>query len=58
MNNPKFFQLQVVNGQGIDCHFLGLQKLAVENELEIPPIFQDTGFSTSSNWRVSTSQVR
>nr|CAG4646179.1 EOG090X04D9 [Macrothrix elegans] len=57
IKSHKDYVLLVVNGQGIDCHFLGLRKLAAENELDIPPFFLDTGFSTSSNWRVSTSQL-
>ncbi|XP_046459973.1 carnitine O-acetyltransferase-like isoform X1 [Daphnia pulex] len=46
-----------INGQGIDRHLLGLKKLAIENGIDIPTLYLDPGYSTSNNWRLSTSQV-
>lgn len=52
-----YFVTQAINGQGIDRHLLGLKKLAIENGIDIPTLYLDPGYSTSNNWRLSTSQV-
>ena len=49
--------IQVVNGEGIDRHFLGLKRLAMENGVDLPKLFMDPVFERSSYWQLSTSQV-
>ncbi len=49
---------QVLNGQGIDRHFLGLKMTAIENGEDIPPLLMDPVFDLGVYWRLSTSQVQ
>jgi carnitine O-acetyltransferase len=42
--------------QGVDRHFLGLSML-VEDDDEIPSLFEDPVFTRSKRWRVSTSHL-
>ena len=44
------------DGQGVDRHLFGLQKLLEEGE-EVPPIFTDQAYSYSSSWYISSSQL-
>ncbi len=44
-------------GKGIDRHLLGLKKIAVENGLDVPKLFQDPAYTRSTRHRLSTSQV-
>ncbi|KAI9555588.1 hypothetical protein GHT06_018103 [Daphnia sinensis] len=57
VNAHKRYVGMAINGQAIDRHLLGLKKLAIENGIDIPSLFLDPGYSTSNNWRLSTSQV-
>ena len=50
--------IQVLSGQGIDRHLLGLQLIAVENSLPVPSFLTDTDVTKTRTWRLSTSQVR
>ena len=49
--------LQVVAGQGIDRHLLGLKLCAVEKGIDIPDFFVDPVYNESCHWKLSTSQV-
>ncbi|XP_013776464.1 carnitine O-acetyltransferase-like [Limulus polyphemus] len=53
----KEYGLQATNGHGVDRFLLGLKKLAVENGMDVPQIFLDTGYNASTHFRLSTSQV-
>ncbi|GAB6018838.1 hypothetical protein CHUAL_000499 [Chamberlinius hualienensis] len=46
-----------VNGQGIDCHLLGLKEIAQQLGRPTPEIFTDDVFKTSIYFALSTSQV-
>lgn len=48
---------QVVSGQGIDRHLLGLKLTALDNGLDIPQLFMDLAFKENVHFRLSTSQV-
>ncbi|ELT93087.1 hypothetical protein CAPTEDRAFT_218819 [Capitella teleta] len=48
---------QVVNGQGIDRHLLGLKLIALENGVEVPQLLNHPLYQRSCNWQISTSQV-
>jgi len=48
---------EVVNGQAIDRHLLGLKLTALENGMDIPAIFMDQSFKENTHFRLSTSQV-
>ena len=53
----KYCLLQVVNGEGIDRHFLGLKLAAIENGIDLPKLFMDPVYESSCYWKISTSQV-
>lgn len=57
VNAHKGYVGMAINGQAIDRHLLGLKRLAIEGGIDIPSLFLDPGYSTSNNWRLSTSQV-
>ena len=52
------FLLQVVRGEGVDRHLLGLKLIALENGIELPDFFKDPAYTRSVYHRLSTSQVR
>ena len=45
------------NGRGVDRHLMGLRILAAGAGLPTPPIFADLGYTRSSNFALSTSNV-
>ena len=49
--------MQIVSGQGIDRHLLGLRLIAQEAGMEIPDFFKDEVYSRSSHYCLFTSQV-
>ncbi|KAF4520959.1 hypothetical protein B566_EDAN011595 [Ephemera danica] len=49
--------LEAVSGQGVDRHLMGLGMATAELGLEMPKLFQDPGFTRSSYYRLSTSQM-
>ncbi|XP_014666194.1 PREDICTED: carnitine O-acetyltransferase-like [Priapulus caudatus] len=53
----KAYTVQAMSGQAVDRHMLGLKLLAIENGMNVPDIFMDTGYSLGNHWRLSTSQV-
>lgn len=53
----KEYTTQVINGLGVDRLLLGLKMIALECGLNIPELFLDTGFTTSTHFKLSTSQV-
>uniref|UniRef100_A0A646QE80 CarnOAT n=1 Tax=Hemiscolopendra marginata TaxID=943146 RepID=A0A646QE80_9MYRI len=57
INSHKQYVVDAVNGHGIDRHLLGLKLIAIENGLDVPRLFLDTGYIRSSHFRISTSQV-
>ncbi|KAK2145778.1 hypothetical protein LSH36_658g01036 [Paralvinella palmiformis] len=48
---------EVIKGQGIDRHFLGLKLIALENGIDLPKLLTDPVFESSCYWQLSTSQV-
>lgn len=48
---------QVINGEGIDRHLLGLKFIALENKIEVPELLRDEVHETTTYWKISTSQV-
>jgi carnitine O-acetyltransferase len=57
INSHKKYVTQAVQGFGIDRHLLGLKLIAKENNLPVPELYSDEGYSKSSTYRLSTSQV-
>lgn len=53
----KKYVSQAVQGFGIDRHLLGLKLIAKENNIPVPELYSDEGYSKSSTYRLSTSQV-
>ncbi|XP_060802455.1 carnitine O-acetyltransferase isoform X2 [Amyelois transitella] len=53
----KDYTVQALQGLGIDRHLLGLKLIAKENNIEIPQLYTDAGFTKSAHMRISTSQV-
>lgn len=47
----------VVSGNGIDRHLLGLKLIAKEHGLDVPELLTDDVYNSSVNWQMSTSQV-
>ena len=54
---PFHFLKKAIDGKGIDRHLMGLKLIAIENGIDIPNFYRDPAYSTSNNWRCSTSQV-
>ncbi|KAK2146561.1 hypothetical protein LSH36_599g00000, partial [Paralvinella palmiformis] len=48
---------EVIKGQGIDRHFLGLKLIALENGIDLSKLLTDPVFESSCYWQLSTSQV-
>ena len=44
------------DGQGVDRHLFGLKKMLRAGE-ELPEIYKDEAYATSSHWELSTSQL-
>ena len=53
----KRYASEAIRGFGVDRHLLGLKLIARQHNIELPPLFQDTGVVRSSHFRLSTSQV-
>eukprot|EP00057_Strongylocentrotus_purpuratus_P011864 XP_011666338.1 PREDICTED: carnitine O-acetyltransferase [Strongylocentrotus purpuratus] len=53
----KQYTNDVINGDGIDRHLLGLKLIAIENGANVPDLFMDTAFTSCTHFRLSTSQV-
>lgn len=46
-----------VNGLGVDRVLLGLKKVAIEEGLNVPEFYMDAGYTVSTHFKLSTSQV-
>lgn len=57
IDTHKAYANEAVRGFGVDRHLLGLKKIAAENGIEIPALFQDPGYIQSTHFKLSTSQV-
>ncbi|GBL97676.1 Carnitine O-acetyltransferase [Araneus ventricosus] len=53
----KEYTLQAVNGMGIDRMLLGLKKIALECGMNVPDFYMDGGYTASTHFKLSTSQV-
>ncbi|XP_046961406.1 carnitine O-acetyltransferase-like isoform X1 [Vanessa cardui] len=53
----KDYTVQALQGLGVDRHLLGLKLIAIENGIELPKLYSDTGYVRSAHMRISTSQV-
>ncbi|GFQ96704.1 carnitine O-acetyltransferase [Trichonephila clavata] len=53
----KEYTNQAVNGMGIDRMLLGLKNIALECGMNVPDFYMDTGYTTSTHFKLSTSQV-
>ncbi|XP_077999459.1 choline O-acetyltransferase-like [Glandiceps talaboti] len=49
--------IQAILGYGVDCHLLGLRKIAEELKWPMPEIFKDKAYVDSNLFPLSTSQV-
>lgn len=57
INAHKQYVMEAVKGHGVDRHLLGLKLVALENGFAIPKLYEDYGYTKSSQFRISTSQV-
>ncbi|XP_022123060.2 carnitine O-acetyltransferase isoform X1 [Pieris rapae] len=57
VNAHKNYTVMALQGLGVDRHLLGLKLTALENGIELPPIYADPGYTRSAHMRISTSQV-
>jgi carnitine O-acetyltransferase len=57
IESHKKYVTQAVQGFGIDRHLLGLKLIARENNIPVPELYSDEGYTKSSTYRLSTSQV-
>uniref|UniRef100_A0A0B8RRG0 Carnitine O-acetyltransferase-like n=1 Tax=Philothamnus irregularis TaxID=1899461 RepID=A0A0B8RRG0_9SAUR len=48
---------QALDGQGIDCHLLGLKMEAIADGFHVPELFMDISYTMASYWKLSTGQV-
>lgn len=53
----KEYTVQAVSGMGIDRLLLGLKRIAVDCGMNVPELYLDTGYTTSTHFKLSTSQV-
>ncbi|GFV62616.1 carnitine O-acetyltransferase [Trichonephila clavipes] len=53
----KEYTNQAVNGMGVDRMLLGLKNIALECGMNVPDFYMDTGYTTSTHFKLSTSQV-
>lgn len=57
IESHKAYANEAVKGLGVDRHLLGLKKIALENGMELPALFKDPGYASSTHFKLSTSQV-
>ncbi|KAF4522335.1 hypothetical protein B566_EDAN011336 [Ephemera danica] len=57
IKSHKDYATNALAGEGVDRHLLGLRLIAIENGMDVPKLFLDTGYTRSSHMRLSTSQV-
>nr|XP_015925085.1 carnitine O-acetyltransferase isoform X2 [Parasteatoda tepidariorum] len=57
VESHKDYTNQAVNGMGIDRLLLGLKKIALESGMNVPDLYMDGGYTTSTHFKLSTSQV-
>ncbi|XP_025048724.1 carnitine O-acetyltransferase-like [Alligator sinensis] len=48
---------QVLAGQGVDGHLLGLRLAAIADGQRLPELFMDPAFALATHWRLLTGQV-
>jgi carnitine O-acetyltransferase len=53
----KLYAADAVRGYGVDRHLLGLKLIALQNGMALHELFTDKGYTFSSKFRLSTSQV-
>ncbi|CAG9854536.1 unnamed protein product [Phyllotreta striolata] len=57
IQSHKKYSIEAVNGFGVDRHLLGLKLIALENNVQLPELFEDKAYKLSGRMRISTSQV-
>lgn len=57
VNAHKKYVAAAVQGFGVDRHLLGLKLIAKENNIALPTLYADDGYTKSAHMRLSTSQV-
>ncbi|GBP40317.1 Carnitine O-acetyltransferase [Eumeta japonica] len=57
INSHKDYTVNALQGFGVDRHLLGLKLIAIENNIDIPKLYLDSGYVKSAHMRISTSQV-
>lgn len=58
VNGHQAYAKMAMSGAGVDRHLMGLKLIARENGMGMPELYNDDGFVKSTNYRISTSQVR
>lgn len=49
--------IQAVIGQGVDRHLFGLKMIAQSEGMELPQLYKDVGYTRSTYFTLTTSQV-
>jgi carnitine O-acetyltransferase len=48
---------QAALGQGVDRHLLGLKLAAIENGMQVHPLYKDPSYVRSTHFKITSSQV-
>jgi carnitine O-acetyltransferase len=55
--NHRLNTMDVINFESFDRHLLGLKLIAYENNIELPPFYNDVAFQRAVHYNISSSQV-
>jgi hypothetical protein len=50
--------LEAALGRGVDRHLLGLKLAAVENGMQVHPLYKDPSYVRSTHFKITSSQVK
>ncbi|XP_011299476.1 carnitine O-acetyltransferase-like [Fopius arisanus] len=57
INAHKRIAGEAVTGAGVDRHLFGLKMIAKEQNIDLPALYSDVGFTRSCHWNLTSSQV-
>ncbi|PNF29520.1 Carnitine O-acetyltransferase [Cryptotermes secundus] len=57
VKSHKDYATQAALGQGVDRHLLGLKLAAIENGMQIHPLYRDPSYVRSTHFKITSSQV-
>ena len=57
IRNQVHMSQQVITGQGIDNHLMGIRRIALDTGLPVPDFLKDSNFESFNHFELSTSQI-